>query len=1380
MKRYSASSTTAQKWLKESSLDYIKISSIYDKLGHFRLSEDLYNKSVKLSSFIRVSEDEEIREDLVVNDEENEEDVDVLVVPDVNLDEYQVGHTYKFYQEGVDESGSIAIHDFDYNDNLNVNDYVKALSLGGQNVFNSLKELANYFQSLTFENRSRYFEQDQTEKFIRALAWYYKNPIFLESEFNAESKLLANHIFNNRIDQDSVAIVSRSINMLNERKKLYLSVEDKIKKLISELRPELLGDINVIKYFTNFSIKVDERILPDRIKDFDIFAFEKSLSITNTMADVRHIYIFLKNYSSEIIYEKTKAVLSDKKDFYNVKDNTELMTLVFGRNFSYISQWMLKLYPGLMDALALNVNNTKNNEIRIKDLNVAIMTFGYEYVAHSWNSGEELNAAEITKQYYDEFPDHKLSIQTKILKYLAHWRTFLRDREGDPNDILVSSGYEFSNEELLYFELFDKANPEFGIEVAFDIYDRELLYVVSEFPQSCIPDFIRYYEKYPKDNFHFHDKSNFQSFIKLHTKIGDKILEYRPEDMILLADGIYFNFDISGSVSDSFSQTETNLSCEQFDIIKSHSGHDDLFDVFKTEYFACPFIYDIPFDKIFNLVKFINHNPPKRWGNKNYPANLDIDMNYVEYKEKTLGYDDFQFAIKNLYLLGEYDPSLADKIIKIQTSTVWEGTRDYYKTILTDNNFGDFERLVSISTYGSQNKDLNPSEIEAVEGPLNVTRSQILRVREIINNPRNRNYSNVEPFSDTYKKIFHMIAKNEVIGGKSVELLTSLFDSAIYKDQIDTIYRGAKFNFLTHLFKISVALGITDFSKANYENFEVIHELVGICNVTINSYKDPLEKVLGELELKPAQLINIGGWKSLRSKDENEVDEFLAKINHRNPENFKSILFSDYINTLDSVLENAEIFYRIDMNIFTNKFIIKSLKDFNSQVSLVDVIFNEDKIEYPESSSLKKKFRDFMLFESELNYYMSKNESDEFKNQITSIYRNKISYPDNVINPSYFTDYNRNTINTENVSNAGKIITFFGNNSKAVLDTFSFKYCRAHGYPTKGFYSVPSHKLRADIIHDLANLLPDDYKGQSFSGYTGYFIKYYPEDQSNHLKLVGNSWNNTIKIWDENQKQPLEIGKVSEFSHRFTPNELYDLINIDALQSVLKGELNSRSDEFAIKFVTKVGMPSSENNKSLNYKMLYSGAEEVYLMGQEVSLPDWANYTDSYNGMTLRFLQRNDPSGMFLGLDTKCCQHPRDYAASCAYDGFVNPNAAFVVFENINGELLFQSYVWADENDNVCFDSIEGATRDIRNDSNLLESVGILLKNFAKSLPSGKICTTGSSYFGRMAPTPLKNPTTSNKIPIISDLLTSFSPYKDDRLYISDSQTQFIIGSGES
>lgn len=72
-------------------------------------------------------------------------------------------------------------------------------------------------------------------------------------------------------------------------------------------------------------------------------------------------------------------------------------------------------------------------------------------------------------------------------------------------------------------------------------------------------------------------------------------------------------------------------------------------------------------------------------------------------------------------------------------------------------------------------------------------------------------------------------------------------------------------------------------------------------------------------------------------------------------------------------------------------------------------------------------------------------------------------------------------------------------------------------------------------------------------------------------------------------------------------------------------------------------------------------------------------------------LGRDDPRGLFLGEYTGCCQHPNGQGSSCAWDGAMNSNSAFVVLE-YRGEVKFQSWVWRSK-DTLVFDNIEGGCK---------------------------------------------------------------------------------------
>ena len=90
--------------------------------------------------------------------------------------------------------------------------------------------------------------------------------------------------------------------------------------------------------------------------------------------------------------------------------------------------------------------------------------------------------------------------------------------------------------------------------------------------------------------------------------------------------------------------------------------------------------------------------------------------------------------------------------------------------------------------------------------------------------------------------------------------------------------------------------------------------------------------------------------------------------------------------------------------------------------------------------------------------------------------------------------------------------------------------------------------------------------------------------------------------------------------------------------------------------------------------------------------------------ITFRVLEKDDPLGFVLGDITNCCQHIDGAGGSCVDDGYVNPNAGFLVFEesildeqgNKTGEtrILGQAYIWYDPVTKiVCYDNIEIPTK---------------------------------------------------------------------------------------
>ena len=191
MKRYSASSKKAQQWIREASKDNLFLCSIYDELGHFKQSESIYESTIKIARFIRVSEDI-----LETPENEDEEDVDVLVIDDVNTGRYDYGDVSR-----ISDHGSVDIADETSASKQHINEFIRALSMGGSNVRKSLEHLSLSVSRWTNPNLFK-------SSILLALSYYYKNPLIAAdvSVFVGNQKLLADDIVSGDVDQDTVVV----------------------------------------------------------------------------------------------------------------------------------------------------------------------------------------------------------------------------------------------------------------------------------------------------------------------------------------------------------------------------------------------------------------------------------------------------------------------------------------------------------------------------------------------------------------------------------------------------------------------------------------------------------------------------------------------------------------------------------------------------------------------------------------------------------------------------------------------------------------------------------------------------------------------------------------------------------------------------------------------------------------------------------------------------------------------------------------------------------------------------------------------------------------------------------------------------------------------
>ena len=797
--------------------------------------------------------------------------------------------------------------------------------------------------------------------------------------------------------------------------------------------------------------------------------------------------------------------------------------------------------------------------------------------------------------------------------------------------------------------------------------------------------------------------------------LGDNILNLKRHILESLSS------DIKNPYEDK--PSDSRVIYNKKDIVSSpYVGQGEYWTLYKS----MPYMSNIKFD---DWLKF----HAERFPNDDEPFDVLVSQYSFLDRLKTSG--------KILYLFGHnVSNEIVNKISHIEDKTFINKSKDQLKRLLEDDNFiGNFKEIINSKI------DMNrytPTEMSCFGGDMGeTTRDKIATIRKSIS--RSKNYSGIAWGSPEYNKIFTMIAYEWGCRGRDPKLLTELFDSSLNEP-------GEATSLLCGL--VNIATGID-----NFENIKSAGK-----DITLRKFKLELERFVDSLFLRYSeffkdlkivkeQVINIGGFNVLFSEDPDVLVNVL-RIRENDIDYFKEAL-NDYRSRRKSYFD---IVLRLDSNILKNKLFVYGIKKLTEKFPDIKEKINSEK-------SIADHFENYS---NDLKSIIDKllNDSDNF---IPEVYGIKLNFSNNIKLPKSKSNIWLNTFD-EILQSAGKIIAVFGVDTYRILDKFSIKLCQSRGLPVKGFKNIPDLGLKSTIIHDLGNLLPKNVSAKN-EGLADYYLLYLGFDDKN-LKFVADAWNNEISLVDEDMNF-LESGFVREFAKENDPTKLSKLIKRSNAKSLFEN-LQPKSTKFALDFIDNFDIPNVKMDDSSPKKILYRGCEDIYLRGLEVPMPSWSDFKATEGDMTLRFLPREDPRGMMLGKITECCQHPENYAASCAYDGHLNPLAAFAVFE-INNQIIYQSYVWSDKDGNVCFDSSEASKRDYKADRDKISKAKSLLVDFSKSI-SGK-CTIGNNFLGFYNNTEnLKNPTETYQRDYVQALLNKFSPNRG-RFYNSDSSRQYKI-----
>jgi hypothetical protein len=1294
MKRYSIGSRVAQSWLVGQSKFFLDLSGRLDVDGLYRDSESFLNYGVDLSGLLRYSAVDDVRDlgdDIVVDSP----DVDIVHVEDVNPNE--VLRNDKYWHKGgnnYNSPGMIHRGDIDYvqPNSETVLEAIRAMSVGGGNVFNCLISLSNYMSSIKkiLEENNALSSlanfRDVHERIAKkALYSYFKNPLFLENILEVDN--IVRDIFESNVNRDTVALFSRVIDLYSGRVKKFSDRREYVEKFIGERVPELSSSSNLVSNLLDQS-KVNIEVYLEPIEECvkilrslgvsseEILGFINVIDSSLDLTDVSKVkkYLAIFRFSGSIsnsaeLLEKMDVVPEDLWSYFlKFKDTFTNSALIF--------------YKSLMpDIFRHIIKNYSNGNVKFDDNSYSVLKIYPIYKLCG-------KRALFDKDYLNDCVNSDLKMSNVYNEKVAKNPKFeskYYDKEG------LKQEYLFESVHSSYLSIFE---DELGGNFDHTISPRYVL------------DYLPYYKKFP------HRVSEIN---RMAPFFGDNLLKL---------DGRAFD-KISNDMGDHY--RDDNVPRLNYD----------------KEIVSEPYINSVEYWGIRQLMPFMNSIKFSDWLEFHKERHPNDIGSFDDMIQKYGFIDRLKTSGKILYLFGHnVNDKIVNKIHQIDSVSFSKYSKDYLKRLAEDDNFmGDFN-LVNRAKI-----DLNrytPTEISSFGGDMNESvKDKIATIRKSIS--RSKNYSGIVWGSPEYNKVFTMIAKTWDCRGRDPKLLTELFDASVQEQNEDkSLVSGL----------INIASGVNNFetleSTGNGNFFRTITREL---DSKVDSLFLRYELLFKDLKLVKEQVINIGGFNVLFSENPDALVNVL-RIRENDIENFKSNLAAH------REIRKAyfDIVLKVDSNILKNKLSVYGIRKFIDKHPEV-----KDKLNSGERVILGN---NLITFVDELKNIENGllNDSDNF---IPEVYGIKLNFNNNIkhvnnTNLLHLSDFN------ENLENAGKIIAIFGVDTYRLLDKFSIKLCQSRGLPVKGFKNIPDLGLKATIIHDLGNLLPKHFSGKN-DGIADYYLLYLGFDDKN-LKFVADVWNNEISLVDEDMNF-LESGLVKEFARENDPTKLSKLIKRNNAKSLFEN-LQPKSTKFALDFIDNFNVPNVKMDDSSPKKILYRGCEDIYLRGLEVPMPFWSDFKATEGDMTLRFLPREDPKGMMLGKITECCQNPESWAASCSYDGHLNPLAAFAVFE-INNEIIYQSYVWSDEDGNVCFDSSEASKRDYKSDKDKIAKAKSLLIDFSKSI-DGK-CNIGTNFLGFYNNTEvLKNPTKTYKSDDVQALLVQFSP-NGQNFYSSDSSRQYKV-----
>ena len=1307
---------SSKNWLIQESKNYTKLASIYDKLNNFIESDRIYADALAMIRLAQEQEDvkEPDAKKTDVGYHVSEVDPNLL---DPELDIY---HQFKsrFLQPGYDlgtdaNYESIGLDPGKYNDkqdypklsNYNaqlgnqinvINAFIEALSIGGNNVLMSLKSLSPVFAEWVETS----FDSNLLKCLDTALANYYKNPLFVRFEVLIGKPLYSTfqtNLLHNEIDATTVKLIED----INKQKQLrsdnYNIHLGTIKRILSDFN--IPSDDDVMAYFYRLYLKsgYDEEIITPVIRNFNYneFKFAKIINprskYTNeNFAKILKIVEYLgidivkKYMESNNIPELTEEHFSSLLKFKSASGEDYNPSSLLDKNLiiPYIRQ---------ISELLIDVPSKSGTRVSYMDIVAMKSAFTPEEFAQKVKDGViRLNTeASQSNIFYISNLQLLSKLSEEDINYLEqNIRSFNKEQ-----DIITIKLYLDRGKEVVPF--IQSNSPMFKFITNESNLSADMRRNIKRPPLFDIGLFYDYCVKYGNQFYNFPNPCDHLNI--MYSVIGPEIIDFNPIEIMLLALNRHKNAD---EISGRFPITPEL-------IIKNRDSVD------------------------------LNY----LFGHPQYAYELTLDLKKAEEERQLIKNSFSSHYTQNrhitnfmLFSFGRIDP---DWLLVAQSIEPNYEFSQRYKQIVDDRKFfiGNIENFSKLTSPSDIHKDslrsLDPTLSSAV------FKEKYNKVQESM--ARTPAYSNLEPGTFEYEKVFLMIYLNFWARNRNASIWSSLFDDVINSRIADGHM---------HLF-----------------DFESASKLLG------NDLRG----------LTPKQAADI----------KENISYTKSKIQIHYFEYYRALIYNlkyeDSVNdiTKENVLRYFEQKPHTAFMINVNSVLLDNLNDLNEIENKFTDYYIENYIKLTEDMGLQYYNR------NNLGHHLETNQlsDEEFESILRKLINDKTKSSNDIIYPKYAVnnvlsnlDFGNNYQNNnviENLTNASILLQIFNNRALDVLNNFA-----------KRKYSVNYSQLdtgkKSIIIHDLANILPDN-SNQNFVGFAEYFLSNYNQANKRNLRLIGNNWSSYIKLFDNEWKLIGDNYLVRNLASSKDPigSKMYDVqslakaVKISSMSEIIE-DVEDPNEIMLDEFCNHYGAGSDENYSKQKNILLFTTLQEVYIKGLNVPLPDWASFDktiqkDNKTEIRLRFLPRDDVRGMFLGQYAECCQHPTSFAASCALDGHLNPDSAFMVFE-INGELGAEGYVWTDLNGNLVIDSLETIGNDLYHSTRNKQIIKKLLSDFSSSLGKKELYLgKGPIMFDDFEENddPYKNSDTTY-IEDYDNFLSTFTPYGNTDMY-SDAESQSIV-----